>query len=273
MDRILPTSSSKPLLSEITLPVHRLLPFSNVEGSGNRCSIFLQGCNLNCIYCHNSETIPIRSSLSRQLTIEEIIMFVKQSMPFIRGITVSGGEPTLHSDELKYLFEEIHRLKLSCYIDTNGFFDCEKMDELINVTDKFLFDVKGDDHGLTQVCFQGKNESFCTKEGINSIETFTNNSIYNETTVFKNLKYLLSRDKIEEVRFVYIKDFYHIDELIKKIADQLSPYKHVPLKIIPVHLKGMTVNRMKLVKEHVPSPEEVENLRSLARKSGITIVN
>lgn len=37
--------------------VNRIIPFSAVDGPGNRTSIFLQGCNFNCLYCHNPETI------------------------------------------------------------------------------------------------------------------------------------------------------------------------------------------------------------------------
>lgn len=37
--------------------VNRIIPFSCVDGPGNRTAIFLQGCNFNCLYCHNPETI------------------------------------------------------------------------------------------------------------------------------------------------------------------------------------------------------------------------
>jgi pyruvate formate lyase activating enzyme len=37
--------------------VNRILPFSSVDGPGNRAVVFLQGCNFNCLYCHNPETI------------------------------------------------------------------------------------------------------------------------------------------------------------------------------------------------------------------------
>ncbi len=37
--------------------VNRILPFSSVDGPGNRTVVFLQGCNFNCSYCHNPETI------------------------------------------------------------------------------------------------------------------------------------------------------------------------------------------------------------------------
>lgn len=38
-------------------PVNRIIPFSNVDGPGNRCSIFFQKCPFKCLYCHNPETI------------------------------------------------------------------------------------------------------------------------------------------------------------------------------------------------------------------------
>ncbi|MGL4737953.1 MAG: YjjW family glycine radical enzyme activase [Cellulosilyticaceae bacterium] len=37
--------------------INQIIPFSSVDGPGNRTAIFLQGCNFNCIYCHNPETI------------------------------------------------------------------------------------------------------------------------------------------------------------------------------------------------------------------------
>ncbi|MFZ5969609.1 MAG: YjjW family glycine radical enzyme activase [Bacillota bacterium] len=37
--------------------VNKILPFSSVDGPGNRTVIFLQGCNFDCLYCHNPETI------------------------------------------------------------------------------------------------------------------------------------------------------------------------------------------------------------------------
>ena len=38
-------------------PVNRIIHFSNVDGPGNRTSVFFQGCPFNCRFCHNPETI------------------------------------------------------------------------------------------------------------------------------------------------------------------------------------------------------------------------
>ena len=36
--------------------VAKILPFSAVDGPGNRAVVFLQGCDFDCRYCHNPET-------------------------------------------------------------------------------------------------------------------------------------------------------------------------------------------------------------------------
>ena len=38
------------------VPVNKIIPFSAVDGPGNRTAVFVQGCNFNCRYCHNPET-------------------------------------------------------------------------------------------------------------------------------------------------------------------------------------------------------------------------
>ncbi|MBR0385226.1 MAG: 4Fe-4S cluster-binding domain-containing protein [Erysipelotrichaceae bacterium] len=45
----------------ITAPVNNIIKSSVVDGPGNRCAIFLQGCNMHCWYCHNPETINMCS--------------------------------------------------------------------------------------------------------------------------------------------------------------------------------------------------------------------
>ena len=42
-------------------PVNKIIPFSNVDGPGNRTSVFFQGCTFNCLFCHNPETIRLCS--------------------------------------------------------------------------------------------------------------------------------------------------------------------------------------------------------------------
>lgn len=251
----------------IKLPVHRIIPFSNVEGIGNRTSIFVQGCNLNCLYCHNSETIPMTSNDTMYYSVEELVLKIKENMPFIRGITVSGGEPTIYNKFLTELFIEVRKLGLTCYIDSNGFFDYKECSDLIEVTDKFLYDIKGLGKSLEKLCF---SDSLIDKQNSGSINS---KQYIKEKTNLINLRSLLSLNKVEEVRLVYIKDYYEEEVVIDNIAKELKGHPEVALKIIRVHAKGLPKERMQMLKGHIPSKLEVENLKNLAYLKGIHQIN
>lgn len=45
--------------SEAAALINKIIPFSSVDGPGNRMAIFFQGCNFDCLYCHNPETINL----------------------------------------------------------------------------------------------------------------------------------------------------------------------------------------------------------------------
>lgn len=268
-------------LTNIFLPVQRIIPFSNVEGIGNRTSIFLQGCNINCLYCHNPETIAFRSSTAKPYSLAALVEEVKASMPFIRGITVSGGEPTVHARELTIFFREVHKLGLTCYLDSNGFFPYEAISQLIAETDKFLFDIKGIGPGLEEVCFSGKylkekpqtekqeqsgsvsdlseREEAAILAGACSEEILSRN--------IRNLEKLLVLDKVEEVRLVYIKGFYEERETVRQIAERLKDYPHVLFKLIRVHAKG--ARGAKEIARHMPNAKETEALANYAKELGL----
>ncbi len=236
----------------ITLPVHRIIPFSNVEGLGNRTSIFVQGCNLNCSYCHNSETIALHSKLATDYTVSELVAVVKQSMPFIRGVTVSGGEATLYHLFLVEFFREIKQLGLTTYIDSHGFFDYQAIAELINQTDKFLFDLKGDQQSLKKLCFT------------NSLAKPMSQQIN-----LNNLVALLKIDKVEEVRLVYLKDYFADDAFIEQIAAILRPYPNVLFKLIGVHTKGLPTARQTAIKDHLPGRADLAKFAKSLERAGI----
>ena len=313
-------------LSEIFLPVQRIIPFSNVEGSGNRTSIFLQGCNINCLYCHNPENIPLTSPLARFFSLAELMETIRGAMPFIRGITVSGGEPTIYAKELAVLFREVHQLGLTCYVDSNGFFDYEAIFPLIQETDRFLFDIKGMGEGLAALCFtrshsrpeisgeeaaelgeqsndkgmgelgfprshprpempgkeaagagKRQSEALAAEAGAAKFPPLAARPEAADLTekagevIFarnlENLRRLLPLGKVEEVRLVYIKDFYDERETVREIAACLKDYPQVLFKLIRVHGKGARNGRE--VALHLPKPAEAEDLFGFAGEQGL----
>jgi pyruvate-formate lyase-activating enzyme len=248
----------------LTLPVHRIIPFSNVEGLGNRTSIFVQGCNANCLYCHNSETIPMEYDGIMNFTLDALVELIKGNMPFIRGITVSGGEASLYPQFLTQLFKEIHKLGLTSYIDTNGFFDFQTISSLIEVTDKFLFDIKGMGPTMTKLCFSDTE----LKPSKKRHELGHNFSHFDRH--MDNLKQLIAMDKVEEIRLVYIKDFYDPYQVIKEIADCISLHSNILFKIIKVHSRGLSKERLLLIKGHIPSNKDILELNNYAKSLNIT---
>ena len=122
------------------------IPFSWVDGPGNRFVLFFQGCNFDCLACHNPQTIPLSSTHAELLAVAEVIDRIRNSMPYISGVTVSGGEATLQHDFICELFSELKGspdLKhLTTLIDSNGSCTQSVWEKLRPVTDGVMLDLK-----------------------------------------------------------------------------------------------------------------------------------
>lgn len=120
-----------------------VIPFSAVDGPGNRCVIFLQGCNLNCMYCHNPETIAIGMQAEvTQVTVEELWQTIEPYMDFVSGVTISGGECTVQGEFLLEFCKLLKAKNISVLIDSNGLMSEERLVALMAVSNGFMFDVK-----------------------------------------------------------------------------------------------------------------------------------
>ena len=81
------------------------------------CTVFLQGCNYRCPFCHNAELLDAGGE--PLMTREELLAFLKKRAGMLEGVCVSGGEPTL-SPELPGLLADIKELGYDVKLDTNG---------------------------------------------------------------------------------------------------------------------------------------------------------
>lgn len=81
------------------------------------CTVFLQGCNYRCPFCHNSELLPGKAEPLMEMA--AFLDFLKKRQGLLDGVCVSGGEPTLQP-ELPELLVRIKALGFAVKLDTNG---------------------------------------------------------------------------------------------------------------------------------------------------------
>lgn len=125
--------------------IHSFDTFGTVDGPGIRFVLFMQGCALQCKYCHNPDSWEMNTG--RGMDIDEILNEIEPYLAYYRhsggGITVTGGEPTLQAPFLARLFAECkRRWGLHTVLDTNGFCEPSHAQELLDVTDLVLLDLK-----------------------------------------------------------------------------------------------------------------------------------
>ena len=129
---------------------------------GIRFVIFLQGCHLQCKYCHNRDTWSTKKNqiFSTDEIIEKILTYKNYIYP-AGGVTVSGGEPLLQVKFLKNLFKKLKEYDLHLAIDTSGMVDLtDDIKELLSLTDLVLLDIKHIDSAKCKelVGFSNKKE-------------------------------------------------------------------------------------------------------------------
>ena len=87
-----------------------MLHESIVDGPGVRFVVFGQGCPHHCPGCHNPETWEPEGG--REYTVRQIIKEIRKAPPYVRGVTLSGGEPFFQAAEMAELARRVHVLGL-----------------------------------------------------------------------------------------------------------------------------------------------------------------
>ena len=81
------------------------------------CTVFLQGCNFRCPFCHNSDLLGPEGIT--EISVEELLAFLKKRKGMLDGVCITGGEPTVQRD-LPALLRAIKDLGYPVKLDTNG---------------------------------------------------------------------------------------------------------------------------------------------------------
>lgn len=196
-----------------------------------------------CTHCDTCLKIcPENSSpFYKNMSVSNLISEILEVKDFISGITVSGGEVMLQSKFLVQLFTSIKNhseLKhLSILVDSNGNVGLNKWDDIINITDGFMIDLKA-----------------YSPEIHKQITGFTNEKILN------SIHYLDGKGKLKEIRLVLVPDYNNGESEISKISalmNKLSP--EVNKVLIKMRKHGIREKYASLNEPNHKQMQEVQN--------------
>lgn len=159
------------------------------------CTIFMNGCNFRCPYCHNSSLV-INSEFNEILNEDEILEFLKTRKGRLDGVCITGGEPLLQKDLIPFI-KKIKDIGYKVKLDTNGYLT-GKLKEILdlNLVDYVAMDIKS---SITNY-EKSIGLKMINKENIqSSIDLIKNSNLENyefRTTVVKELH---SLDDFKEI--------------------------------------------------------------------------
>ncbi len=150
------------------------------------CTIFTAGCNFRCPFCHNASLVT-HIDLKKNISVEQILDFLKKRWRVLDGVCISGGEPLLQP-ELEDFIRRIKEIGYHVKLDTNG----SNSRLLRRLTEQKLVDY---------VAMDIKNAP--GKYGITiGIED------YNMDEIFRSVEFLLSGTIPYEFRTTIVREFH-----------------------------------------------------------------
>lgn len=130
----------------LTGKIHSIETMGLLDGPGIRTVIFMQGCPLKCSYCHNPDTQSCFSDKQKNMTVEELVKFIKRYKVYYDrsggGVTFSGGEAMLQGEFLLEATKALKKEGIHIAVDTCGYGNERYYKEVLENVDLLLLDVK-----------------------------------------------------------------------------------------------------------------------------------
>ena len=107
------------------------------------CTVFLEGCNLRCPFCHNAALVmPGREEETEEIDRQALFAFLSKRKGVLQGVCITGGEPLLRP-QTEDLIEQIRGMGYAVKLDTNGCFP-DRLDRLLTrgLVDYVAMDIK-----------------------------------------------------------------------------------------------------------------------------------
>lgn len=235
--------------------VHSWEMVTAVDGPGTRMTLFLSGCPLRCQFCHNPDTMEMRTG-----TLEKVEDVVRRIRRYKRvfgasggGLTISGGEPLFQIAFTRRVLKEVHDAGIHTAIDTSGYLGSRLSDEDLDNIDLVLLDIKS-----------GSEETYrevTTRE-------------LQPTIDFGDR--LAAAAKPVWVRFVLVPGLTDARENVESVADIVARWPNVErVEVLPFHNMGADKWRelgmnYQLADTRPPTAESLAATREIFRSRGIT---
>jgi len=233
--------------------------FSTHDGPGIRTTVFFKGCPLNCIWCHNPEgrnceiekAVRINKISEREFKVEELIgreVGVRDVMNEVErdmiafeesggGVTFSGGEPMYQINFLKALLIESKKKNIHTVVDTSGYTSKQNLEEIIDLVDLFLYDIKLFDDA-EHIKFTGRSN----------------------VTILENLEYLFNKGKKVILRIPIVPGINFTTSNIILLKEYISLHKGKIHEIGPLPFHNIADNKYDKLKMNNPM-KDVKSLK------------
>lgn len=199
------------------------------------------GCDCCIHVCPN-----LASPKTKNYTPQQVMDLLEADLPFIRGITTSGGECSLQRDFVLELFQLAKARRLSTLMDSNGSYDFARDPALLQDCDGVMLDVKAFDR-----------EAHIRLTGADN------------ALVLKNAVFLAKAGKLEEIRTVIVPEQLPNEDTVARITSLLRPYLAVrPIRYKLIAYRSFGVRAPYQTQFRSPSGAQMQACREIALRNG-----
>ena len=235
--------------------IYQMETFGTVDGPGIRFVLFLQGCPLRCLYCHNPDAVDFAggSAYSAQEAAQQILRyrgFIKSG-----GVTFSGGEPLSQHAFVYAVMQLLHKEGIHCAIDTSGCEPTERVGYVIKEADLILLDIKAFSAEL--------QEQITGRKQVGTLET---------------LRFCEEHQKLVWIRHVLVPGYTLDEKELSQLAVFLADFRCIEkIELLPFHKLGEPkwerVDREYLLYDTpAVTKEQTERVKELFERHGLTVL-
>lgn len=233
--------------------VHSYESFGAVDGPGVRYVVFMQGCPLRCLFCHNPDTWEPK--INKQIESQELAKKIADYKNFSKGgVTFTGGEPLMQYEFLEEVIPLLKDEHMHVAIDTSGIIPLEKTKNIFDMVDLVLLDIKDIDEDSCKVLTGASNKG-----------------------AFAVLDYCESIGRDVWARHVLVPEYTLDYDKVDRMGKKLSEYTCIKkVEVLPFHKMGENKweevkTEYKLTDTRTPSSDEVKKTKEILISHGLLL--